>query len=35
MNKYLIISDVHLGDKDCRPEILLKVLKTNKANHSW
>jgi UDP-2,3-diacylglucosamine pyrophosphatase LpxH len=33
MNKYLIISDVHLGDKDCRPEILLKVLKRNKAKN--
>jgi UDP-2,3-diacylglucosamine pyrophosphatase LpxH len=31
MNKYLIISDVHLGDKDCKAEILLKVLKQNKA----
>ena len=33
MNKYLIISDVHLGDKDCKPEILLKVLKRNKAKN--
>jgi UDP-2,3-diacylglucosamine pyrophosphatase LpxH len=32
-NKYLIISDVHLGDKDCKPEILLKVLKQNKAKN--
>jgi len=31
MNKYLIISDIHLGDKDCKAEILLKVLKQNKA----
>jgi UDP-2,3-diacylglucosamine pyrophosphatase LpxH len=31
MNKYLIISDIHLGDKDSKPEILLKVLKENKA----
>jgi UDP-2,3-diacylglucosamine pyrophosphatase LpxH len=31
MNKYLIISDVHLGDKDCKAELLLKVLKQNKA----
>ena len=32
-NKYLIISDIHLGDKDCRPDILLKVLKKNKAKN--
>jgi len=31
MNKYLIISDIHLGDKKCKAEILLKVLKENKA----
>ena len=31
MNKYLIISDIHLGDKDCKAEMLLKVLKQNKA----
>ena len=31
MNKYLIISDIHLGDKDCKAEALLKVLKKNKA----
>lgn len=32
-NKYLIISDVHLGEKDCKPDILLKVLKQNKAEN--
>ena len=31
MNKYLIVSDIHLGDKDCKAEILLKVLKENKT----
>jgi UDP-2,3-diacylglucosamine pyrophosphatase LpxH len=31
MNKYLIVSDIHLGDKDCKAEMLLKVLKENKA----
>ena len=31
MNKYLIVSDIHLGDKDCKAEVLLKVLKENKA----
>jgi UDP-2,3-diacylglucosamine pyrophosphatase LpxH len=31
MNRYLIISDIHLGDKGCNAEILLKVLKDNKA----
>ena len=31
MNKYLIISDIHLGDKNCRANFLLKVLKENKA----
>jgi len=30
-NKYLIISDIHLGDKNCRTDILLKVLKRYKA----
>jgi UDP-2,3-diacylglucosamine pyrophosphatase LpxH len=30
-NKYIIISDIHLGDKDCKAELLLKVLKKNKA----
>ena len=30
-NKYLIISDIHLGDKDCKTEILLDVLKKYKA----
>jgi len=29
--KYLIISDIHLGDKDCRSEELLKILKRYKA----
>ena len=31
MNKYLIISDIHLGDKDCKADILLQVLKKYKA----
>jgi len=31
MNKYLIVSDIHLGDKDCKAETLLKVLKENKT----
>ena len=31
MNKYLIVSDIHLGDKDSRADLLLKVLKQNKA----
>jgi len=31
MNKYLIVSDIHLGDKGCKAEMLLKVLKENKA----
>jgi len=31
MNKYLIVSDIHLGDKDSRADLLLKVLKLNKA----
>jgi len=30
-NKYLIISDIHLGDNDCKADILLKVLKKYKA----
>lgn len=30
-NKYLIISDIHLGAKDCKAETLLKVLKNKKA----
>ena len=30
-NKYLIISDVHLGSKDCKTDVLLKVLKKYKA----
>ena len=29
--KYLIISDIHLGDKNCKPKTLLKVLKKYKA----
>jgi len=29
--KYLIVSDIHLGDKDCKAETLLKVLKKYKA----
>ena len=33
MNKYLIISDIHLGDKDSKPEILLKVLKKYRAKN--
>ena len=33
MNQYLIISDIHLGDKACKAEILLKVLKQNKAKN--
>lgn len=31
MNKYLIVSDIHLGDKNSKPEILLKILKKYKA----
>ena len=31
MNKYLIISDIHLGDKDSRADLLLKTLKENQA----
>lgn len=31
MEDYLIISDIHLGDKDCRADVLLKVLKKHKA----
>jgi len=30
-NTFLIISDVHLGDKDCKADLLLKVLKKYKA----
>jgi len=30
-NKYLIISDIHLGSKDCKASIVLKVLKKYKA----
>ena len=33
MNKYLIISDIHLGDEHSKPEILLKVLKKYKAKN--
>jgi len=33
VNKYLIISDIHLGDKDSKPEVLLKVLKKYKAKN--
>lgn len=33
ISKYLIISDIHLGDKDSKPEILLKVLKKYKAKN--
>jgi len=33
MYDYLIISDIHLGDKDCKSEDLLKVLKRNKAKN--
>ena len=29
--KFLIISDIHLGDKDCKAEVLLNVLNKNKA----
>jgi len=32
MHDCLIISDVHLGSKDCRPDKLLKILKKIKAN---
>lgn len=31
MNKYLIVSDIHLGDKDCKADKILKVLKKYKA----
>ena len=31
MNKYLILSDIHLGDKHSRADLVLKVLKENKA----
>ena len=30
-NKYLILSDIHLGSKDCKSKILLKVLRKYKA----
>jgi UDP-2,3-diacylglucosamine pyrophosphatase LpxH len=30
-NKYLILSDIHLGSKDCKPKTLLKVLRKYKA----
>lgn len=33
MNKYLIISDIHLGDKDANPKILLKILRKYKAKN--
>lgn len=33
MNEYLIISDIHLGDKDCKAEHLLKVLKKYKSKN--
>jgi UDP-2,3-diacylglucosamine pyrophosphatase LpxH len=33
MYDYLIISDIHLGDKDCKSEDLLKVLKKYKKNY--
>jgi len=31
--EYLIISDIHLGDKDCRAEELLKVLKNKQSKN--
>jgi UDP-2,3-diacylglucosamine pyrophosphatase LpxH len=31
MNKYLIVSDIHLGDKHSRADLVLKVLKENEA----
>jgi UDP-2,3-diacylglucosamine pyrophosphatase LpxH len=31
MNKYLIVSDIHLGDKHSRADLVSKVLKENKA----
>ena len=31
MNKYLILSDIHLGDKHSRADLVLKALKQNKA----
>jgi len=31
MNKYLIISDIHLGDKHSKADLVLKILKENKA----
>ena len=33
MYDYLIISDIHLGDKDCKADLLLKVLKKHKAKN--
>jgi len=27
---YLIVSDIHLGDKDCKADLLLKILKKQK-----
>jgi UDP-2,3-diacylglucosamine pyrophosphatase LpxH len=30
---YLIVSDIHLGDKDCKADLLLKVLKKQKAKN--
>lgn len=33
MYDYLIISDIHLGDKDCRADLLLKVLKKYKTKN--
>jgi len=33
MEDYLIISDIHLGDKDCRADLLLKVLKKYKSKN--
>ena len=32
MYDYLIISDIHLGSKDCHADKLLKILKKNKAS---
>jgi len=32
MYDYLIISDIHLGSKDCHPDKLLKILKKIKAS---
>jgi len=30
---YLIVSDIHLGDKDCKADLLLKILKKQKAKN--